>query len=629
MRRFLILTLSVLGLQWASLAAADTDVRALLQLIDYVGVDYSEAVRDGEIINAGEYEEMEEFAGHIADGVAELEPGPVRDALIDGATRLGQGIAEKVDPAEIAALTQSLRQQLMNNFPLALTPRRAPDLRRAAGLYQAQCASCHGVEGHGDGIAGAGLDPEPTDFHDADRARQRSLFGLYNTITLGVSGTGMTSFAHLSDADRWALAFYVGSLYGDAPQLEAGAAAWQREPLGLEAAVTLSPAELAAQRADGEALAVWLRSNARLLFSGQPAPLDIAEAKLAESLEEARGGNYDGAEKLAITAYLEGFELVEASLSNIDGRLMREVERGMMAYRQSLSRGAGMEEIERQYEDALELLERSRTALDGEALSPSVAFVSALVILLREGLEAILVIAAMIAFLVKTGRRDALVYVHAGWVGALAAGLATWGVSSYVITISGAAREVTEGFTALFAAAMLFYVGFWMHRNANAERWNQYLQGKVQSALSRRTLWTLALVSFLAVYREVFETVLFYQALWTQSAAESYRAIWGGAISAAVLLLIITWGVARFGMRLPLKQFFSVSAILLIALALIFAGKGIAALQEAGKLAQSPVNGPTIELLGIYPNMQGLALQLVLLLLAAALLWSQRRRDRA
>src|SRR4030095_1027657 len=128
---------------------------------------------------------------------------------------------------------------------------------------------------------------------------------------------------------------------------------------------------------------------------------------------------------------------------------------------------------------------------------------------LGAGLEPLLGGAAIGALLVKTGRRDALPYVHAGWIGALALGGVTWVTASYVVTVSGAGREVTEGVTALVAAVMLLYVGFWMHRHAHAARWKTFLEGRVQAALSGRTLWTLASISLLAGYREAFETVVF------------------------------------------------------------------------------------------------------------------------
>ena len=107
--------------------------------------------------------------------------------------------------------------------------------------------------------------------------------------------------------------------------------------------------------------------------------------------------------------------------------------------------------------------------------------------------------------------------MHAGWIAALALGGVTWLAASYLITLSGADREITEGVTALLAAAMLLYVGFWMHRHAHAARWKAFIETRMTSALSGRTMWALGSISFLAVYREAFETVLFYQALWLEA----------------------------------------------------------------------------------------------------------------
>ena len=124
-----------------------------------------------------------------------------------------------------------------------------------------------GAEGRGDGPAGVGVEPAPINFHDETRARERSLFGLFNTITLGVDGTTMTSFAHLPDGDRWALAWYVGGLFASEAMLVEGQAAWKNAPVNLETAATRAPAELAAQRPDGEALMAWLRHNPQVLFA--------------------------------------------------------------------------------------------------------------------------------------------------------------------------------------------------------------------------------------------------------------------------------------------------------------------------------------------------------------------------
>ena len=596
------------------------DVNTLLQLADYMGVDYAEAVDNGNVINTFEYSEMEEFSRRIHSEIEQLEIKPVTAELVELSDELITDVSNLVESAVIVLTTQKIRRLVMASYNVVMTPRQKPDLQTAVLLYEKQCASCHGESGFGDGIAAQGLDPAPTDFHDVDRAKQRSVFGLYNTITLGVDGTTMIGRPDLHDLDRWSLAFYVGGIINDISDIEKVSVDLQKNPLSLHDAVTMTPAELDSVRAGGAAIAFWVRKNPDILFDSVAGPLDIAEQNLMKSLQFYIDGDIAEAQEFAVTAYLEGFELIEAALSNLDRELLQETEQSMMAFRNAISQDVTIEKLDLNYQQALSLLGKTRIVLSERSLSPSMAFSGSSIILLREGLEVILVLAAMIAFVIKSNRTDALKYIHAGWIVALIAGIATWAFSSFLVTISGATREITEGATALLAAVILLYVGFWMHRNANARRWNQYLQGKMKSALDTRTLWTLALISFLAVYREVFETILFYQALWAQVSVEAHNAVFYGALVAALILVFATWLMTRFGMRLPLKQFFTISAVLMIVLAFIFTGKGITALQEAGKLPSSPIDIPTIELLGIYPNIQALLSQLLVILVAAGVL---------
>src|SRR5688500_1490010 len=601
------------------------DARNLLQLIDYVGVDYAGAVAGGQVIHAGEYAEMVEFARRIRDGVATLGGS---EALADDAEALVGSVARKGPPEQVAALTRRMERELMRVHPVPVAPRRAPDLARGALLFRQTCATCHGLEGRGDGPSAATLDPPPTDFHDLERAHQRSLYGLYNTITLGVAGTGMASFADLPDEDRWPLAFSVGGLYADGPTLARGEREWDSGGgVALHQAVTAPPVALAA--AHGPALAAWSRRHPELLFRAEPDPIDVAQARLAESAAAYAAGDRAAAQTLALAAYLEGFELAEAGLGTVAPEVVREVEGAMMGYRAALDAGAPDADVQERAREIDALLGGARRALDEGALSGGVAFTSAAVILLREGLEAMLLLGAILAFLRKTERREAVRWVHYGWIAALALGIATWVAATWLLRIGGAAREVTEGVTALVAAGILFYVGFWMHDKLSAQRWNAFLREQMQRALERRTLLGIASISFVAVYREVFETVLFYQALWAQVADDGHGAVLGGAGAAAVALALLGWAIFRFGLKLPLRQFFAGSAAAMFVLAVVFAGKGVMALQEAGKLPISPVSFPRIELLGIYPTWQSLAAQLLLVLAALSLVGIHRVWARA
>jgi len=224
----------------------------------------------------------------------------------------------------------------------------------------------------------------------------------------------------------------------------------------------------------------------------------------------------------------------------------------------------------------------------------------------------------MYALLVRAGRFDALRYVHAGWIAALAAGGLTWVGASYAISISGASREVTEGVTALVATAILVYVGLWMHGKSSSRHWQAYLDRRLRGALQGKTLWALGLVSFLAVYRETFETVLFAEAVAAQAGPAGRGPLLGGLAAAALALVALGWIIVRGSVRLPVGLFFGASSVLLGVLAVVFAGKGIAALEEAGWLPGHQVALPSFPLLGVYPNLLGLALQAVLVVGIAA-----------
>jgi high-affinity iron transporter len=365
---------------------------------------------------------------------------------------------------------------------------------------------------------------------------------------------------------------------------------------------------------DAVSVLVYLRSHPERVTQASETPLAHSSRLLRESLAAYRQGQGQTAQELAVSAYLDGFELVEANLDTVDKPFRSTIEAEMLRYRTMLKNGEPIAAAESQVGRLQDLLAEAQRRLERTQLPASATFFSAFVILLREGLEAVLVLAAIFALLIKAGRRDALPYVHAGWIAALALGGITWFVASYVIVISGATREVTEGVTALAAAAILLYVGFWMHRKAYADRWRTFLQNQLRDALSARTMSALALVSFLAVYREAFETVLFYQALWIQ-AAPAYVPVLGGLLAAAVALVVLSWLILRGSIRLPIGLFFGATSLLLALLAVIFVGKGVAALQEAGTLPIDPVNVPAIPALGVYPNLLGLALQVSLILL--------------
>jgi high-affinity iron transporter len=233
----------------------------------------------------------------------------------------------------------------------------------------------------------------------------------------------------------------------------------------------------------------------------------------------------------------------------------------------------------------------------------------------------------MLALLSKADRPELTRPVHVGWTSALAAGALTWWAATSLISISGASRELTEGFGSLLAAAVLLFVGIWMHGKAQAGQWQRYIREKLHNALARDSAWFLFSLAFIAVYREVFETILFFTAMSAEGSVGSLVA--GGAAGVATLAAIAV-AMLRFSKRLPIGKFFTYSSALVAVLAIVLAGKGVAALQEAGLLGIHPLSTlPRISILGIFPTLQGVVVQIATLLaLAIGFGWNRWSSNR-
>ncbi len=635
LRFLLLLMLAAAGFSSAFAAALDEKAQTVVHMLDYISVDYPGFVRDGKVLNQSEYEEQVEFATQSIALLEQLPAQPGQATLLDKAHGLRSSIEAKAAGSTVAANANALREDVIRVYRLTVAPRQAPDLSVGARLFDAHCASCHSAGGRGDGPLAKGMEPSPSNFHDSGRMQARSIYGLYNTITLGVGGTPMRPFTELSESDRWALAFFAGGLRATPEQIEHGRQLWQQgkgkvDFSDLKKLVTAAPADVAKQRgADAASVQTYLTAHPEAIQALAPAPLELTRAKLDQALQAYRQGDRDGARQLAISAYLEGFELVEAGLDNVDPALRAEAERKMMSLRSAISSGQPAAAVADQIGDIHTLLDRVDEKLLAGSLSPLAAFISALLILLREGLEAILVLAAIVAFVVKTGRRDALPYIHAGWISALALGALTWVAANSLLTITGANREVTEGVTALIAAVMLLYVGYWLHSKSYAQAWQKFIRDQVTAALGKRTLWAMASISFLAIYRELFEIILFYETLWAQAGPEGHSAVLAGIAAAAVLLALIGAALLKYSVRLPIGPFFSVTSGLLALMAVVFTGNGVAALQEAGVIDSSLVHFISLPLLGIHPTAQGLLLQLAVLVLVISGVLVSRRKARA
>ncbi|MDF9619905.1 cytochrome c/FTR1 family iron permease [Pseudomonas entomophila] len=590
-----------------ALAEAPADAAKALHLLDYIGADYPPTVRDGKVVDTGEYHEQQEFSALLAELVRGLPANAERAGLEQGVQVLRQAIEQRQDGSAVAHQARQLGARLAVAYEVSQAPVITPDAARGAALYAQNCSICHGDTGLGDGPAGVGLEPAPANLRNAERLDQLSLFDLYNTLGLGIDGTEMPSFAdQLDERQRWDVAAYIASFTAD-PQAAKGDKTWNIADLARQ-----TPAEIAAKEgADAVPAFRAQRAQPPQVKRGPAQLLDYTSSTLDKSLAAYRGGDHDQAYDLSVAAYLEGFELVESSLDNIDTQVRKDTEKSLMAYRQSLQDGLPLAQAEQRLAEAKVKLAQAAKLLGGDGLSWSLSYISGLLILLREGLEAILVLAAILAFLRNTGQQSAVRSVNIGWGLALLAGFGTWALAAYVIDVGGAQRELLEGCTALFASVMVLWLGVWMHDRRHAAAWQNYIKSSLVSGGGR---FGFALLAFFSVYRELFEVILFYETLWLQAGPAGHQAVLAGGATALVALVGLAWVILRGSAKLPLALFFSINAGLLCALSVVFAGHGVKALQEAGVLGTRPVAFFEFDWLGIHADAYSLGAQAVALL---------------
>jgi len=632
-RRFPALgTALIVSLVLAVVARADTSpVLTVWRLLDYMAIDYRGAVRDGAVISPNEYAEMVEFAGTVKEKLDALPPSGAKVGLEKQASALQDAIGRKAAPELVAILARSLAADLIKAYPVPLAPPTVPDYARGQALYVENCASCHGAAGDGKGAASAGLNPPPIAFTDKSRASERSIFALYQVIEQGLDGTSMASFAHLPPQDRWALALYVGSLAYLAKDAAKGEQLWKadadlRRRTTLATLVGERPAveaeSLGVDKAD--AITAYLRRNPAAVILSSNASLALARTRLGEAVLVYEKGDRRGATDLALAAYLDGFEPVEPLLLVRDKELMVRIEGAMSELRAAIARSATIESIRAQASALDGLFADAEAALDPHQATMSSSFFGAFTVLLREALEALLIVVVMLTLLRKADRAEVIPFVHGGWISALGAGVLTWAAATYLISISGADRELTEGFGSVLAAIVLLWVGIWMHDKSQAGAWQRYIHDKLGRALSRGSTWGLFGLAFVVVYREVFETILFYAAIWNE---ENGGAVIAGAGTAVVVLAVIAWALMRNSRTLPIGKFFAYSSALLAVLCVVLIGKGVSALQEAGWLPISPLVGfVRLEALGVYPTVQGILAQVAMAALLAIGFWRNQRR---
>ena len=659
-------TFLTFGLVFAAAATGRAQEHPARRLSSIVGVaveEYSKGIDpSGKLTSELEYQEAVDFL-QDARGVAERLSGdraPTVRLLVDS---LRGAVAAKRPPSEVDALYQRFVGALGNEGALEL-PTRALDVAAGRALYAQNCASCHGAQGLGDGPAARGMTPPPPPLGDAAAMADRTPALVFRVISVGIAGTPMIAWGDRLTADqRWDIVGYLHSLRAtDAQRLEGeglyarsclachgatgaadgpaaasltrlppdiGTFAWQAERSDAALATVVrdgiaGTAMPPSQGLDAKQLASIVAHLRGVAAERAPAPNAIAAtedargtarrvlATLDQAIASARGGRGADAGDLAFDAYL-AFEPLETRARARDPGLVAAAERQFADFKGAVRRGdvraaeRARNTIEAQLPDILALTE-----------APSgtwATFFQSFLIIVREGLEAILVIGAICAFLIKTGNRARLRSIWTGTALALVASAATAVILQTVLRSMPASREIIEGATMLLAVAVLFSVSYWLISKVEAARWQQFIREKVTNALQHGGGSALAFVAFLAVYREGAETALFYQALFGEG-REALGPIVVGIVAGAAVLAVVFTLFYRFGVRLPLRPFFAVTSVVLYYMAFVFAGKGVRELQEGNVVPITTIPGfPSIDAMGIYNTVETLLAQLVLVAL--------------
>ena len=663
MRRGLIaimLTGSVLAV--STVAAQEHPVRRVASIVSVAVEEYARGVdAGGKLISQIEYQEATDFLADARAQAARL-PGDRATAALAILDSIVKAVADRKPPADVKAIEQRFAAALGSEAALEM-PTRIADLAEGRSLYEKNCASCHGLAAKGDGAAGRGMNPPPPAIGDEAAMRDVTPATMYRIVSVGIGGTPMTGYAGSLTADqRWNIISYLVSLRATSKQVaegeglytqsciqchgalgagdgafsqhlsrvpqEIGAFSWQasHNDLDLAAVVrdglpgTAMPPAPQLKPEQVRSVVAYLRTMSLKSVPdaiGEKAADAAATARevmslLQQSLNAARAGRTNDAGDRAFDAYI-AFEPMETRARALSPGLVANMERHFADFRGAVRNGdvrsaeSARDVIETTMPSVVELTKPTGSGFE--------AFWASFLIIFREGLEAILVIGAIVAFLLKTGHRERLRSIWVGVGAALVASAITAVVLKTVLSAMPATREVIEGITMLIAVAVLFSVSYWLISKVEAAKWQQFIREKVNTALEQGGGRALAFVAFLAVYREGAETALFYQALFNEGARVALPISLGVVVGGVVLAVIFTL-FYRFGVRVPMRYLFSATSVLLYYMAFVFMGKGIRELQEGNAISITILPGfPHVDLLGLYPTLETLIAQLVLLVL--------------
>ena len=572
----------------------ESKIKKIVMMMNIVAKEYEEGIVDGKIAIAAEYEESQVFLEQAQDRFKRLPASRKNIEEIKSIaarfTDLAQKIKNKGDIGEVRPLINGINSDLMKTYAIKISksPVEPVSLQNGKTIFTNKCSVCHGMTGKGDGPVAALFDPTPAVLANPKFTGDANTvaYDNFQVISVGIANTGMIGRAdNLSEPEIWDVTYYIRTFSNDNVKM----------PLinGKVASAGSS------SEADG----------------GKRAENAIAQSRnlLDTSLQIFKnGGDIEEAADIAFDAYL-AYEKIESGLKSKRKELGFRLESSFSRFRAEIKRQAEFSQVEKVHAGIHEDLTQALQILQ-QKIGFSGLFIQSLSIIVREGFEAILIIAALIAFLIKSRNRDKLKSIYIGVTLGVLGSFLTAYIAHEVLHLSTASQELMEGWIMLFAVVVLFWVSYWLVSKIEAEKWQSYITQKMKTAVSTGSAFALGGVAFLSVYREGFETVLFYKALYLY-AGDATEGIVPGFVAGSAVLTLVYYLINKAGVKLPIKWFFAFTSVFLYYMAFTFMGKGLHELQMGQLIPMTPAMfAPEISWLGMYPTWETLIGQGVLVL---------------
>ncbi|MDW0146180.1 MAG: FTR1 family protein [Nitrososphaeraceae archaeon] len=348
--------------------------------------------------------------------------------------------------------------------------------------------------------------------------------------------------------------------------------------------------------------------------------IDDIRIKLVDLLQQYKGGEYDEAFLTARSAYLDSYEGIEIPIRPINPDFTLDMEIKFAELRNLIQQHQPYDKIEAKIVEIRNGLDESERLVTGTgSIAPSLAFTTSFSIIFREGLESALIIGAILAYLDASRNARYKKHVYLGIVIAIIATVITWYVAQFIIGISGASRELIEAIAGISAVAVLFWVSFWILNKVETKKWIEFVKAKVWQATTTGSVMVFAMLSFFTVYREGFETVLFYQAMFSFAKNMETFVLLGLVLGLAVIISVV-FIIRKIGKKLPLRVLFGLTMAIGAYMSIAFIGNAIREFQEVGYISTTHLFGiiPRLEInlatmTGIHPTLETTVAQIILL----------------